>query len=345
MNNNIDLDFSQNLNVFDCPKNIISVLKNEIDTIDSYPSSSRDPSIEKVSRFFNVNKDEIALGNGTTEIIFNLPTVLPKGKVVILLPSFWEYKAANKRTSENIVEKYFLSEDNNFELDFADFNKTIKNAQTVYLCNPNNPTSTILDKNKILNLITNNPNTNFVIDETYLLFRNTYNKESLSIEAPNYPNLFVVTSVSKFFRIPGMRIGFLVSNKTNIEKYHKTAIPYTTNRLVESILPHIFKNKSFISKSRKFYEIQRQEVFNQINNKFHDKLKALYPQANFILVKILDVKLINKLFESLKRAKIQVRNGIEFEGLGKEWLRINIKTNKENKILFEQLNKTINNEK
>ena len=79
--------------------------------------------------------------------------------------------------------------------------KTIKVDDCVFICNTNNPTSTIYQKKKLLELIKNNPNVQFVIDETYLIFRSDYFKQSLAKQAQRQKNLHVVMSLSKFFSI------------------------------------------------------------------------------------------------------------------------------------------------
>lgn len=338
---NYNLDFSQNLNAFGCPPKIINLLKKEIEKINSYPEKDFSPGIGPIAEHFHISPEEIALGNGTSEIIFNLPRLLPKGRVVILAPTFWEYKAANKRESANIIEKYYLTESNSFDIDFQDFGQKIKDAKTVFICNPNNPTSTILDRKKLLDLISANPNVNFVVDETYLIFRSDYNTLTLVPEAAKLENLYVLLSLSKFFCIPGLRIGFLFSSQFNIQKYLKVAIPYTTNRLVQSVLPHIFTNKTFISKSRLYYEKSRVEFVQKINKLFNGKLLAFPAQTGFILVKILDQNLANTIIDSLLEYGIKVRSGTEFDGLGKEWMRVNIKNYKDNRILINTLEEII----
>ncbi|NTV55222.1 MAG: aminotransferase class I/II-fold pyridoxal phosphate-dependent enzyme [Candidatus Moranbacteria bacterium] len=101
----------------------------------------------------------------------------------------------------------------------------------------NNPTSVLYEKERLLSIVKEFPDVIFVVDETYLLFRSDFSSLTLSDSATTYENLFVIMSLSKFFSLPGIRLGVMVSGALNRENYmNGFHIPYSVNPLAAPAL-------------------------------------------------------------------------------------------------------------
>ncbi len=139
------IDFSINYALFRIPNNIFKDIKVDSRTLSIYPSPYENKVIKYLAKFLKINKENIILSNGSTEIFFLIPKIFKFNKVLLLLPSFWEYEFT---VSLNKIKKNFLRlrSSNNFKFDMEEFEQKVKKADCVYICNPNNPTSTYLKK-------------------------------------------------------------------------------------------------------------------------------------------------------------------------------------------------------
>ncbi len=331
------LNFAENLNAHGSVKGLENFLKRNLTQIYSYPDYRYTNFLDSISKVFQISADSIAVGAGTTEILFTLPRFL-QGKVLIIAPTFWEYSLSNIR-AKNKIDYHILREENDFEIDFNDLQKRIKKVDVVYLCNPNNPTSTIISKDKLISIVRENSGTSFVVDETYMVFRHDYDDLTIVREAEKVQNLYVVTSFSKIFSIPGLRAGFVASNAGNIKKLKNFLPPYSSNVL--SVLATIYslKDNEFLRKTRIFYKIQRTKAFKVFSDGLNKKLKIFYPEANFILAKILVEKNSTVLTAELEERGIFIRDCSEFLGLGNKWIRFAIRKDRDNGILLANLKK------
>lgn len=333
------LDFAQNFNVF--TPDIKSIIPKNLDYIFRYPDYKHTLLINSISKKFNLDKESIAIGNGATEIIFTLPLVIKKQKIIIVSPTFWEYSFANIERGRKNIENYLLKEELNFKLDVKDLNRHLTANSVVYICNPNNPTSSMTKKEELYNLISVNPDTNFVIDETYLIFREDYEEQSLLEISTKVNNLFVITSLSKIYSVPGLRVGFLAAHPDKIRLYYQNSIPYLTNPLLEHIIPKLLNQDKFLNKTRKFYSKQRKFMFDKFSSMFKSKLKVYEPFANFVLLKILNSQTSTEVVADLGLKGYIARDGNDFLGLGNKWIRTAIRSNFSNEQLFEVLHKII----
>jgi len=332
------LDFAQNFNVYTVP-GLEKLVKDNSNFIFRYPDFKHTGLKAVIADKFGVDPAAVAIGNGATEIIFTLPAVLQKTDVVVCSPTFWEYTEANKN-GKNIID-YLTKESAGFHLDFSALESLLPSAGTVYLCNPNNPTSVLTKKADLLSFIQNHPRIDFIVDESYLIFRPDYQQQSLVPEAEKLTNLYVVTSLSKMFFAPGLRFGFMVAHPDNIARYYRQAIPYLINPLAENCVPYLLEQESYIKKTRAFYTSQRTIMYEQFNQELSGVIKAFEPAASFILLKILSDLTSTAVVEKLKSLGVIVRDGAEFKGLGQSWIRAGIRTPKENSLLLSALRKVL----
>ncbi|HLD92357.1 MAG TPA: aminotransferase class I/II-fold pyridoxal phosphate-dependent enzyme [Patescibacteria group bacterium] len=335
------VDYSNNLNGIKPPDYILGMIKDNYSVFMEYDGQEPIIAISSISKFSGISTKNITWCNGTTQAFFTLPRVLPTGKVLIIGPTFWEYPMANERIKENKITFYLTNEENNFVPEYTRLSEKIKDSKVVYLCNPNNPTSVMYDKGKIVDLIKSNSEVYFVVDETYLMFREDYSNQTLTKLSCELPNLYVVTSFSKFYSLPGIRMGFITSCLENIEKYKKFSIPYIHNPLVNRLLPTLLDDKQFSQKIYNFYKLERIDFYNKLIKNNISVLKIFKPDANFILAKVLVKNYDGKSIEKILAEKgLIIRDASIYKGLDNSWLRFSIKSRKENRLLLRVLKKS-----
>ena len=333
INNEKDMiDFSINYSPFKIPNKVFDNIKIGSKILSLYPSYYANSVIKPLANFLNLKSGNIMISNGSTEIFFLIPNIFQFKQVLLLLPSFWEYEFTILLSN---IKKHFLrlSYKNNFKLNIKEFEKKLKKVDCVYICNPNNPTSTYIEKEILISLIKKYKNKMFIIVETYLLFSRDYNKRTLSNFASKHNNLIVVSSLSKIFRIGGLRLGFCIATKKNINLLKAKKNPYSLNIIAELILPQILKEAHYLNKTRRFILREKIRLYEEI--KKIKWLKPFEPVANFILIKIMDDKVtLSRLERYLERKRIRIRRGDVINGLSNKYFRICVKTQKENNLLI-----------
>lgn len=337
------LDFSVNKNPFSPSRKLLNTIKKNVHLISEYPEGSNKDILKLINEFFHISPNHMGLGIGSTQILFDLPNMLDYKRAVILVPTFWEYTVFNKIIKKPIV-RIALKPNDNFQIDYAYLQKKIKPRDCVYVCNVNNPTSVLHKKKDLLQIIDKNQNTHFVVDETYLLFREDYQSQTLAHESIKHKNLHVVISFSKFFSIPGLRLGVLFSNKKYIERYMEMYhIPYSMNPFTKMILENVLSDKSLISKSHSFYAKECLDFYERINEELKGRLFCYKPSGNFILARILTKQDSIEIKDAMEKSGYIIRGGHELIDLDSNWIRFSILSHRSNGLLLRSLDRILVN--
>ncbi len=333
--NNSEIEFRINCSPIKISSNLLKGLKINSKTLSTYPAPNSKGGVSILSKYLDLKEENLSILNGSSEGFFILPQVFKFKKSTIITPTFWEYEHS---LSINKVEISFfeLSSDTDFSLNEKEFEESIKKSDSIFICNPNNPTSTYIKKEVLISVARKFKDKLFVIDETYLLFSKDYEKETLNRIAAKVKNILVISSLSKIFSIGGVRVGFCVSSKENIDLIKKYKNPYSTNILAEKILPILLKNNSYINKTRAYVNNEKNRVYKKMTRL--SWLKPFKPSANFILVKIRNNNIsLKELVKYLDKRRIKIRVGSEFRGLSNRYFRFCIKTKRENDLLIKNL--------
>ncbi len=280
-------DMSSNLNPLGPPAGLEDFLKENIGRIRALPQADARDMVRVFSSRYNLDTARVAAGNGTTWFIYTLPAALSARKVLILGPTYSDYR--DGCIMNKIDYTYFMSrEENGFVPDLDQLSRLLKGDQqgidTVVICNPNNPTGALVSKEAILALVVRYPAIRFLVDESYLPFVTGAEEISLVGES-RYANLMVLSSMSKIFRIPGLRTGFLCGDPGIIEKVMAYYQPWSVNSLAQAAVVHLLQNESalvpFIQETRKFI-IQERQVFEKSLE--CPNCISLYPGATYFIL-------------------------------------------------------------
>ena len=329
-----EINFAENCNAFMPSIKMKLALLKGFSNICKYPDRNNKKVNEAVSSYFNISDLNFCVTNGSLAGI-NIITSLLKidgGKATIFIPTFWGYQEALEKCEYN-YEKVYL--DNMFDYNIKKIDEKAKDSSLIILCNPNNPTLSRIDKKDLINLINNNPNCHFVIDETMLIFNNNYLDLTMYQEVVNYHNLSVVLSLSKILSIPGLRAGIVFSNSEMIDKINKTKIPYGNNILLEEVLPTAFSDPKYIEHTKSKIMCNGDELVRNLRVLGY---KVITNKTNFILVKINDRNDLDEIINYLTLRGLFVRNTKDsYPELNGNWLRITINSKNNNKKLVKAL--------
>ena len=332
------IDFSANINPLGISPKIKEVLVKSIDQLSHYPDPECKEAKKEISGYFKIDYENILLGNGSTELIYLIVQTLKPKKVLIPVPTFCEYERA--LNSNNVsINFYKLKEKQEFLVSIDEIIPRLAGIDLVFLCNPNNPTGTFLPKKEILNLVKEVQKRKIflVLDEAFI---DLYEEESLIKEVKNYDHLIVLRSLTKFYGLPGLRIGFGVSSPKLIKKLETQKIPWSVNSLAQIAVREVLRDEKYISKSRSFLLKEKKFLYRELSN--IKGLKAYKPSANFIFIKLLKNISSEILQNQLGRKGILIRNCSNFRGLEEEnFVRVAVRNRKENIKLLKELKKVL----
>lgn len=321
------VDYSSNINPVGVPDSFKHAIIKHIDEFSKYPEISYEGLKKNVGKYLKVNKENVAVGNGAVEIIYNFFRICSYKKVYIISPTFSEYKRAAELNGIEVEEIFAYNFDTmNFDIDVV--LDSVQENSVVVLCNPNNPTGSFLGKEMIIKFINylNTINSFLFVDETFIEF--TGNKKN-SLSDLKLDNLFVLRAATKFFGMPGLRLGYAVAESHIIKCIEKITPPWSINSAAVIASEVIFFDKEYIKKT----DIWLNEIENMYCLlKEVEGLKVFKSHVNFHMIKILynNIDCI-QLYEGLVSKGFAIRISEGFKGLDKSFFRVAVKDDINNK--------------
>lgn len=299
------INLASNYNVLGPPTNFYQYIQSlppeevyEVYAGDEYGSIDA----SDFASFFGVKGDNTLITTGSTEAIDLVTRITEKPTAYVPEPSFWEYRFFADRYGKDVVSMPISLFDT--EWDFSGM--LLKNPGVIYLCNPNNPTGHLFRKDYLVSLIRKYPEHLFLIDETYLMFHPEYSQISVSNLVTSYTNLFVISSLSKIFALPGLRLGIAVSASGNINKLSELKTPYSTLPLQVASIKYLLRcQEGYLHDSRIAAYRNTLELSEYLDKKGYGYLRS---SANYMFVDGGH----SGLYEYLKKKGILVRGGFEF---------------------------------
>lgn len=330
------MDFSSNINPFGASQKALKAISENPQIVSIYPDPHYKILKESISHYSKSNIENIILGNGATSLISGfIKEVAPKNALV-LSPAYSEYKKELEKIDSNIFE-LILKPEENFLTSSEEIIEKAKATEStlIVICNPNNPTGTILDRESIRKIAAS-INGYIMVDETYIEFTDKclYSSSELCDEIPN---LFVIRGTSKFFSTPGLRLGYgIISDKkikSSLEKY--TSL-WGINIFADIMGSLMFTDELYQRDTYKNICEERTFLINSLSS-FND-LKVYPSFGNFILCEIKTKKIKAKdLYKNLIKDKIIIRNCESFQGLSEYYFRVCTLKRQENEYLIDKL--------
>lgn len=338
------IDFSANINPLGMPNSAKECIVDNLNQIEKYPDISYFDLREDIQVYENsrlghdiVSGDNIILGNGAAEVIYNVVRAVNPKKTMIMAPTFSEYEEAVTSISKETV-LYELKECDDFKLTEDILNSINNDIDMIFICNPNNPTGSLVSRELLLKIIKKASMTDsfVVIDESFLDFiRDDF---SMIIYLNEYDNLIIIKSLTKFFAIPGLRIGYgLCGNKYFSQKTATMSAAWNINIFADICARTCLKDKKYIDDSIDFMEKERIYMYNEL--KKVNYLKVYEPSVNFIFFKVkneIDLK------KELLNKSILIRSCSNYHSLDERYFRIAVRTHEENIKILNALNSISN---
>ena len=313
------LDFSQNINPLGAPKDALEAARRAL-----YEDSSRYPDLEytglrgALASYLGVGAEMVVPTNGGAEALFLAARAAGTGgKALVLEPTFSEYAAAAAASGKEPVRRVARRREEDFEWDSTPL-RDLAGVSVVFLCNPNNPTGDLLDRGAVLEVADRvvEAGAVLVVDEAFADF-----VPEISVTDMVDRGLWVARSFTKFFAIPGLRLGCLVCD--DAARVQALQPSWPVNSVAAAAGGAAVNDRGFAEASRAEVARLREDLFGAL-----DALSGLQPfpgAANFLLVRGPD-----GLPERLAGRGVLVRGCGPFYGLGPEYFRIAVRDAEEN---------------
>jgi threonine-phosphate decarboxylase len=334
------LDFSASINILGASPRVYQVLREQLWRIGHYPDPGKGQLYELLADFLAIDPRNIVFANGCAEIIYQIPQILKIKKALILAPTFSLYEKSIE-ANEGKVEYEFIFP----ELDFclSKISRERLNAfDAIYLCNPNNPTGGLFSRDEIRVLLekARETETLLIVDEAFIDFVRDKEKYSVIPLIENFDNLLVLYSMTKFFGFPGLRLGALVASRETINQINSKRDPWGVNALAISAGEEALKDKSHIRATLAETEEEKDHLFLELAN--IPGFKPHYSKANFLLVDIRETGVTSRdLTEIMAKKGILIRDCSNFIGFDQGYIRLAIRTRKDNEILLREFKRVL----
>jgi len=336
------LDFSTNINPLGLSIKAREAIIKNIPALTSYPQPDSRNLKKALADFHGIKQDNLAIGNGSIELIYLIPRALGLRKVLVITPTFSEYEFAARSSGAKVI--FFKNKErDNFNLSLSKLTTYLSRVDSVFLCNPNNPTGLCLSKEEISTLaqLCFKRRTTLAIDEAFMDFVEGSSENNLIPVAAKRRGLIIIRSITKFFALPGLRIGYLVAHRDFISRISGLQYPWNVNSLAQAAGIAVLKDSDYMAQSRRYILEEREFLLNSLKN--ISGLKTFPPSSNFILCKLekCALKSAKVLNEKLSVRRIAVRNCANFRGLNEKFFRVGVKKRAENIKLITSLREVL----
>lgn len=333
--NEVELDYSANINPLGLPAGALKAARQGVALSICYPDYNCTVLKNAMQEWEHIKPEQLIFGNGAAEIIYTICTALRPKKALLISPTFSEYENALQTIGCEI--KYFeLEERENFQFSEAYLCALTEDMDIAFLCNPNNPTGTVISREILQTLlrICQEKKIFLVVDECFMDFVEEREVLSLCKEVENYSNLILIKAFTKLYAMPGLRLGYgITSNAAIIQRMEQGKQPWSVSIPAMMAGTEALKDRAYLERTETLIKEEKKYLIEKLLH--YGLVQKIYASAaNYIFFKA-----EKNLFEKLKERGILIRDCSNYRGLTKGYYRIAVRGHRENEALIERWKK------
>ncbi len=330
------IDFSASINPLSPPGCIAQLLLETPRLLREYPDPHCSVITQRISQVTGVPEDWIRVTNGSTEFIYLLPHLLKQGQEVALLdPCFSEHEKSFRAfgfRSHSIpfpADKSFGA-DPSLLLPKLD---AIEQLGAIVLGHPASPTGKLYN-NLLPHLqkYCEKRNIILIVDEAFIDFSSLDNSAWNLLQRNS--NLVLIRSLTKFYSIPGLRIGYGILHPEKIQQIAPYQYPWSVNALAQAVGAEVILDTTFIEKTRNWTIHERNFMFQAFKESVPE-IEVFPSEANFLLIRIREQS--TGLYQHLLSQSLLIRSCGNFRGLDESFFRISLRKHEENQKLLDSI--------
>jgi L-threonine-O-3-phosphate decarboxylase len=339
------LDFSASINPLGPPASAIAAIQANLGALKAYPDPQYGELRSALGAFHQIPPEYILPGNGAAELLtWACRDLAALDATCLITPAFSDYRRALKAFNATIWN-YPLEplDDRAWAVDRALLSDRLHpgaspQAVGVLLNNPHNPTGGVVPEAFIPALLAHYALV--VVDEAFMDFLPPDQQQSVMHLVLKHPHLIVLRSLTKFYSLPGLRLGYAIAHPDRLKRWQEWRDPWSVNALAVAAGAVIVQDTAFQQQTWAWLAAAKPQLFQGLSS-----LPGLHPSpgaANFLLVK--SARSVMQLqTELLKQHQILIRDCVSFPELGDRYFRVAIRTEAENQQLLDGLSQILSN--
>lgn len=287
-----------------------------LSSISSYPEPEPYSLEKHLADVHGLSPESVCVTNGATEAIYLIAQLFRGATSAIVIPTFSEYADACRLHGHQVCEVTDVD---------------LITTDTLWLCNPNNPTGKVTSKEELATLFISYPQTTFIIDQSYEYF--TQRTLFTAQEAAQYGNVILLHSMTKRYAIPGLRLGYVTAHPALLRQLRGQRMPWSVNQLAIEAGHYLLENKVFDEVDLSGY-LEEKKHFAEALSAI-DGITVLPSDAHFMLVKLSKGTAAGlKQYLACEQGML-IRDASNFSGLTDQYFRLATQTPAENDELIK----------
>ncbi|MES1025906.1 threonine-phosphate decarboxylase CobD [Gloeocapsa sp. BRSZ] len=317
------LDFSASINPLGPPKSAIAAIQAHLGDLSAYPDPNYGELRTALGQWHQLPPEWILPGNGSAELLTWAGWDLAQlAKTYLYTPAFADYYRALKAFGATIQE---------CPLELKIGGNVAASECGLLLNNPHNPTGQMFLRETILPYLAQFALV--VVDEAFMDFLPPGEEQSLIPLVQKYPNLVILRSLTKFYSLPGLRLGYAIAHPDRLQSWQQRRDPWTVNTLAAAAAIAAIHDSEFQQRTWAWLPPARVQLFEGLAQ--IPGLQPLKSTANFLLVRCESSQILQQ--QLLQHYKILIRDCLSFPTLGDRFFRIAVRSNEENERLLQAL--------
>ncbi|WP_019912888.1 threonine-phosphate decarboxylase CobD [Paenibacillus sp. HW567] len=334
------LDFSANINPLGPPPGVLELLRDSLPAITAYPDPGHRRLKSLLAESLGIHGDWITVGNGAAESMALLLLAAAPRRVGVVEPCFSEYRQLSEQFGAEVVSVQGTQEQD-YRASVEQIAGLMEQVELLFLGQPNNPNGVqyALDDLRLLAQQAERCGTVLAVDEAFIDFIPEERRQSLLPELGVYRHTVLIRSMTKFFAIPGLRLGYTIAAPELAAAMTGKQVSWSVNGLA------LLAGEACLRSGRDYEERTRGLIAAE-RAALRQGLKRLgceVPpgEANFLLLGLPAPWSAAALQEKLGRSGILVRSCAMYPGLGPGHIRVAVKGREDNARLLRQMEKTL----
>lgn len=329
------IDFSANINPLGPPDCLRRVIARNLSAVAHYPDPHCLELRKALASKHGVPAECLVVGNGSTELLHALPRVLGLNRAVIPVPSHIDYVRAAE-LSGMAVETVALDAADGFAIDWRQIEQRLLGEELLIVGQPGNPTGKLFDPADLMRLAERRPASMFVVDEAFADFVG----DSSSLVGSARANIIVVRSMTKFYAIPGLRLGYAVAAEPVARRLRAALPPWSVGSLAQAVGVAVIEDGDYAENTRAEVTALREQLYRGLS--CLEGIRVFPSAANYLLARLEGAEPdAPELAKRLLEHNIAIRVCDNYAGLDRRYFRVAVRSRVENERLLHALARTL----